>query len=310
MTESTDIVLYSRDVLSTHARSFRWASKFLPAEGRDDAAVVYAFCRLVDDTADEADSEERALVELNILEEEVTGERDARPIVTAFLDVAARRDMDVRSAVELIAGVRSDLGEVLVADDAELLRYCYRVAGTVGLMMCSILGVSDREAYPHAIDLGVAMQITNICRDVLEDAGRGRVYVPEDRLRAVGVTHQDILDGTADRAAVATVVVDLLQLAESYYESADLGMRYIPTRSRLAIVVAGRLYRGIGIKLWRQKSGDALQGRTWVAWPGKVALVGASMVHFFKPKVLGLGGGVRHDPNLHVALRGLPGASH
>ena len=309
MSQSTDIVVYSRDVLSTHARSFRWASKFLPADGRDDAAIVYAFCRLVDDTADEAQDEEHALVQLELLERELSGDRPTRPLVEAFLDVAARRDMDVGSAHELIAGVRSDLGEVRVASDAEFLRYCYRVAGTVGLMMCSILGVTDRTAHPHAIDLGVAMQITNICRDVLEDAERGRVYLPAARLREVGVTQEQLLDGSADPDAVAKVVIDLLHLAESYYASADLGMRYIPARSRLAIVVASRLYRGIGMKLWRERNGDALQGRTWVPWTGKVALVGASMVHFFKPRVIGLSGGVRHDRELHVALQGLPGAS-
>ncbi len=309
MTPNSDILKYSRGVLSKHARSFRWASRFLPADNRDDAAIVYAFCRLVDDLADDATDVERAHADLNQVECELRGEEAMRPLVAAFLEVAARRGMDVRSAHELIAGVRSDLDAVQVASDAQLLRYCYRVAGTVGLMMCSILGVDDAKGHPHAIDLGVAMQLTNICRDVLEDAGRGRTYLPADRLRAVGVEPRDLLAGTADRAAMATVVRDLLQVAEEYYRSADIGMRYIPPRSRLAIVVASRLYRGIGVKLSRRYNGDALRGRTWVTAPGKLLLVASSLVHYVRPRVLGLNP-TRHDRALHAPLRGLPGASH
>lgn len=305
---TTDIVRQSQAVLSTHARSFRWAQKFLPAEGRDDAAVVYAFCRLVDDLADEAADETVANVELNLVLDELDGRRDPRPLVSAFLEVAERRHMDVQSARELIEGVRTDLGEVCIQTDAELLRYCYRVAGTVGLMMCSILGVEDRAGHPHAIDLGVAMQLTNICRDVLEDAGRGRTYLPARRLREAGVEPEHVLDGTADRAAVAKVVRDLLQRAEEYYLSADYGMRFIPARSRLAIVVASRLYRAIGIKLWRKFGGDALRGRTWVTPIGKVALLGTSLLHFVRPRVLGFAQ-QHHDRDLHAPLRGLPGAS-
>lgn len=310
MTTSSEIVVYSRDVLSTHARSFRWASRFLPPESRDDAAIVYAFCRLVDDLADEAPDVERADVELSLLEAELCCSNHPRPLVAEFLDVVRRTQMDVRSALELIAGVRSDLGEVRVRHDADLLRYCYRVAGTVGLMMCSVLGVEDSDAHPHAIDLGVAMQLTNICRDVLEDAERGRVYLPASRLQRLGVEHQELIDGNADRAAVAAVVRDVLSLAESYYASADFGMHFIPARSRLAIVVASRLYRGIGLKLWRGRNGDALAGRTWVTWPGKLALVGLSFAHFARPTIMGLADRPAHDRRLHHALRGLPGVSH
>jgi phytoene synthase len=306
---NTELVVRSREVLSTHARSFRWASKFLPADARDDAAVVYAFCRLVDDIADESSNDDVARRELGRLEREVRREEAARPLVAGFLEVAARRHIDVRSALELIAGVRSDLDAVIVETDAELLRYCYRVAGTVGLMMCGVLDVTDRVAHPHAIDLGVAMQLTNICRDVLEDAERGRVYLPAERLRAVGVEPDEILRGTADRERVASVVRDLLRMAENYYGSADHGMQYIPARSRLAIVVASRLYRAIGIKLWRRRNGDALRGRTWITAVGKLALVGVSLTHFVRPKILGLSTPNGHDRRLHRALRGLPGAS-
>ncbi|MGM0558718.1 MAG: phytoene/squalene synthase family protein, partial [Myxococcota bacterium] len=216
------------------------------------------------------------------------------------------RDMDIMYALELIEGVESDLGTVVFESDRELLRYCYRVAGTVGLMMCAVLGVDEQEALPHAIDLGVAMQITNICRDVLEDAQRGRVYLPADRLRAAGTSSKAVLDGDADRDAVARVVDDLLELANSYYASADDGMRYIPARCRLAIVVASRVYRAIGVKL-RSNGSDALAGRTIVGWAGKTWWVWLSLFAYTSPRISGLGSYREHDAELHEALRGLPG---
>ena len=168
----------SRAVFAAKARTFHWSARLLPADRRDDAAVVYAFCRLVDDTADEAPTAAVAAAALDRLAAELEGRAEPRPLVAAFLDTAARRGLPLDAARELLAGVRSDLGVVRIADDDALLVYCYRVASTVGLLMCGVLGVRERDALPFAVDLGVAMQLTNICRDVAEDAGRGRVYLP------------------------------------------------------------------------------------------------------------------------------------
>ncbi len=306
--EDAMVVRQSREVLATHARSFRWASRFLGPAQRDDASVVYAFCRLVDDTADEAMDGHRARFELERLRKELHGEAPARPLIEAFLDVSTRRKLDIRYADELIEGVLSDLGSVVFQTDEELLRYCYRVAGTVGLMMCAVLDVKDPSALPHAIDLGVGMQLTNICRDVLEDAQMGRVYLPAERLRRYGVEPSELLDGTADADAVAAVVTELLDQAERYYRSADFGMRYIPLKSRFAIVVAGRLYRAIGLKLRRNES-NPLEGRTWIGWPGKILWCMISLMAFFGPRILGFTPSPGHDRELHTPLHGLPGVS-
>ncbi len=301
------IVRESREVLSKHARSFRWASWFLPEDCRDDAAVVYALCRLIDDIADLAEDENVARVELNKLRRELRAEEAARPLVAAFREVAARRNMSLEFADQLIEGVLSDLRTVRVKDDDEFLRYCYRVAGTVGLMMCGVLGVDERTALPHAIDLGVAMQITNICRDVLEDSQNDRVYLPESRLRAAGTSQEEILAGTADPNAVSKVVADLLQLADVYYRSADHGMRYIPARSRFAIVVAARLYRAIGLKL-KSRGANPMNGRTWIPWYGKIRWTVIAAVDYLSPEVSGSAHHPGHDATLHIPLQGLPGA--
>ncbi len=300
---STAIVEASRDTLARHARTFRWASLFLPPSCRDDAAVVYALCRLVDDVVDEAPTEEGAALELSRLEAELRGEASPRPLVETGRAVLERGGAGLGPMLELVRGVAGDLGPVRFADDRALLRYSYRVAGTVGLMMCGVLGVRDEAALPFAVDLGVAMQLTNICRDVAEDAARGRVYLPADRLEAAGTSQSALLAGTAPRAAVAAVVGDLLDLADRYYASADLGMRYIPARSRLAILVASRTYRAIGGVL-RRRGGDALAGRVWVSPIGK-AVHGVSALGAFA--ALALAAGPAHDPQLHRALDGLPG---
>lgn len=299
----TDVVTTSRATMATHARSFSWAGAFLPAHARDDAAIVYAFCRLVDDLADEAPDPETAAIDLASLRAELTGQAPQRPLVATVVPLFERRGVTLQPAIELMNGVCSDLEPVRVCNDEELLRYCYRVASTVGLMMCGVLNVTHPTALRHAVDLGVAMQLTNICRDVLEDAKNDRVYLPADRLKRAGTSTEALLSGEFDHEATAIVVLDLLDLADRYYASADQGMRYIPLRSRFAIVVASRVYRAIGVKL-RNSGGDALQGRTIVGRGTKVLESAAAIARTLR---LSLGQPQSHDRSLHLSLVGLPG---
>jgi phytoene synthase len=289
------------------ARTFHLAAALLPREVRDDAAVVYAFCRLVDDVADEGDDPAAADAALARLAAEVRGEAPARPLVAAFRETADRLGMGRESALELLAGVRGDLRAVRIRDDAELIRYCYRVASTVGLMMCGVLRVSAREALPHAVDLGIAMQLTNVARDVAEDARRGRVYLPADRLRAAGGCPEALVRGECPRDAAAAVVRWALDEAERYYASADGGMRDIPARFRPAILAASRMYRAIGLRL-RARGCDALAGRTVVPLPLKLCWTARALAASLRPEIRGASPRGAHDRALHRALRGLPGA--
>lgn len=290
-----------RAVLAHHAKSFRWAGGFLPRRQLDDAAIVYALCRLVDDIADERTSDEEALEQLDAVEQELRGETPPRPLVELFLQVAGRADVPVAAMLELIEGVRTDMYPVAMRDDRELLRYCYRVAGTVGLLMCGVIGVTARRAQPFAVDLGVGMQLTNICRDVAEDAERERVYLPATRLGEAGTTQGALL--SASRQSAAPVVRDLLGLAERYYRSGDAGMRFIPWRARFAILVASRVYRAIGAQVAAQGF-DPDRGRASVSTAGKLwHTLGAAAAFvrllFVREKP--------HAAQLHAALDGLPG---
>mgnify|MGYP006288606349 CR=1 FL=1 len=297
-----------RAVLAAGSLSFNWASRFLSPDRRDDAAVVYTLCRTIDDIADDTHEPAAADAELSKLAAELAGERAPRDLVGLFFDVAERRGLGVEPVLHLIEGARSDLRPVVVADDVELLRYCYRVAGTVGLLMCGVLGVRAREAEPFAVDLGIAMQLTNIVRDVAEDARRGRVYLPATRLAAEDVQPEAVLEGRADRARVARVVAAMVREADGYYRSADLGMRFIPLRPRLAIYVASRVYREIGHRLVRRWGGDAFRGRTVVSAPRKAWVTLRALARAAWTAVTGTGP-VRHHPDLHRGLDGLPGSN-
>lgn len=306
MSDRARVIAESREVLARHARTFELAGRFLGAARRDQAAVVYSFCRLVDDLVDEASDVAAGSVAVARVEAELRGQAPARPLIAVFGELMDEYGVDRAVALELIAGVRSDSGPVALADDAELLRYCYRVAGTVGLMMCGVLGVRDPIAAPFALDLGVAMQLTNICRDVAEDARRGRVYLPASRLARAGTGPEDVLEGAAPRPAVAGVVLELLTLADRHYASADLGMRFIPWRSRLAILVAARVYRAIGLVL-RRRGGDPMAGRAVVPSAAKLGWSVIALARFALT-LLPDGPTPAHEPALHRWLAGLPGA--
>jgi phytoene synthase len=292
-------------VLTAQGRTFRLAARFLPPDVRDDAAVVYAFCREVDDVADESTDVAAARRALAQVRAELCAEAPPRPGIVALFDVADRRGMDLSAARHLVDAVASDLGAVRIRDDHSLIGYCYGVAGTVGLMMASVLGSTDRRAASHAIDLGIAMQITNLCRDVREDAARGRVYLPETRLLACGVVPEDLLQGTADPLRTAAVVADLLSLAERYYRSGRAGLSYLPRRTRWAIHVAAAVYRAIGVRLLRRHGGDPLWGRTVVP---PLARVGWAFVGLWEGLVALTEPTRPHERALHDALQGMPGA--
>ena len=291
----------AHEAVSHHARSFRWASHFLPVAARDDAAILYALCREIDDAADEAPSPAEARRALGELRAELSSVRPQRPLIASYWDVARRRSIGREVIFELLEGVESDLSEVRVEDDRELLRYCYRVAGTVGLMMCGVLEAHDRQARTFAIDLGMGMQLTNICRDVAEDARNGRVYLPASRLHAVGTSPEALLRGLARPGPIVAVTADLLDLAERYYHSAEHATALGPFRPRLAVLAGGRIYRAIGRRL-RRKGGNPLEGRTIVPWTEKLYWMAGAAVSALRPGPAS----PDHDPELHRLLSGLP----
>jgi len=241
-------------VLRRCGRTFYAASLILPPRVRARLATLYAFCRTVDDCGDVAvigGGIEHASRMLDEIELGLADRSDRSPAVVRFRRLAADHGVPMTLARQLVEGVRSDLGPVRVESERDLVRYAYRVASTVGLMMCRVLGV-PREGDPYAVDLGIAMQLTNIARDVREDALCDRVYLPGVWIGPARVLAA-FSDGT-DRANIqrtARARDHALRLADRYYASAEAGMRYLPAQVRPGIRAAARNYRAIGALIRR-----------------------------------------------------------
>ena len=244
--------------IARNGKSFHWAGRFLGREVGRDATRLYSFCRILDDMADgDIPNGPRRLknIRSGLIDATVTNDL-LLPYLTAFM---YKKDISTEIMVALIDGLIQDQRAVSIADERALLRYSYRVAGTVGVMMSTIFGCTDRSALSHAVDLGIAMQLTNIARDVLEDASMGRRYIPATWVGDMAPTA--ILAAANDqpsyeRDTMSTAVARLLQLAETYYESGTKGLVYLPPRAHLAIAVAAQVYRQIGAQI-------AVAGHQW-----------------------------------------------
>jgi len=197
------------------------------------------------------------------------------PVLQGFQSVVRRRALPRGYAGELVAGMAMDVEGHRYRTIDDLLTYCYRAAGTVGLMMCHVMGVRDDTALRHAAHLGIAMQLTNICRDVAEDWDRGRIYLPATLLAAHGAEATDPGTGPIPEAlkpVIRQVVEELLSLANKYYESGDRGLAALEPRCRLAVTTARYVYAAIGRVLARRRF-DPLKGRAYVTGVGKLWLM-------------------------------------
>ena len=225
--------------LAIFAKSFNWAGFFLPKKIYEDSAKLYAFCRVLDDIADEKidlDSKIKRFEEIrNFLKKsydadnkEIYSSDKNEKIVHDVITLVKNKNIKKIILEDLVDGVASDLRKKIhIRSVKDLLVYSYRVAGTVGLMMSKILMVNDRRALKGAIDLGIAMQLTNIARDVIEDRKMNREYIKPD-FENIKAT---------------------LKLAEMFYESSFSSIQKIPFRYKFSIIVARRVYRQIGRKI-------------------------------------------------------------
>lgn len=247
----------AREVTRHHAKSFYFSSAVLFGVRRRGAFALYAFCRRLDDLIDEAGvvssatkpellNKARAMVHALFDRGEVT------PIAPwpaaelhALLDTTRRFRIPITPFLDLIDGMEMDLVKSRYASWAELDLYCHRVAGVVGLMMAPLLGTTDPQALRHADDLGKAMQLTNILRDVKEDLARGRVYLPQDELAAAGVTEAQLAEGKLT-PQLERFITQQIARARSLYASAALGVPWLTGfGSQRVVRLMGSIYGGI-----------------------------------------------------------------
>jgi len=259
--------------MARHARSFAPAARILSQPDRVRVARLYVLCRTIDDIADEIGGDV-GRAELETLHADLE-----RSDTTSLLAVEGRalftgRPDGMDALRQLVAAAAADTGRTCIADDNALDTYCMGVAGTVGVMICALFNI-DRRWHKAAADLGKAMQLTNICRDVGEDARAGRRYLPYPRCP---YPPDAIAAGAPDAIAAATAsMAHLLDRADDLYRSGRHGLVALPIRLRLAVAAAAAMYAGIGTEL-RLRNYAPLQGRAVVPVDRKVRLVFGALV--------------------------------
>jgi phytoene synthase len=272
---AADIAACER-ILAVGSKSFAAASLLLPRRMRTPASVFYAFCRIADDLVDFSDDPSAAVVELGArLDRIYAGDPIDDPVDRAFARVVAAFEIPRVIVDALIDGFAWDAGERDYETMDELQGYCARVASAVGVVMTLFMGPRDERTLRRACDLGVAMQLTNICRDVAEDAGRGRLYLPASWLRERGIDPAHLVghlnEYKAD-ARVAEVVELVLREADLCYRRADAGMAMLPWDCRPAIRAASLIYADIG-RVVRAHGCDPTTGRAHTSKLRKLRLL-------------------------------------
>ena len=269
----------STNLLEKHAKSFYWASFFLSKETFKKCSSLYNFCRTLDDIVD--DNNELEVKRENFLKfkEEFINKDFKSSIIKEMWSTINTENISTKIVLDLFDGVETDLKDrVEISKKKDLFIYSYRVAGTVGLMMSKILKVKNKEALKGAIDLGIAMQLTNIARDVCEDKERNRQYINPD----------------------FSSIQELISESQTFYEKSFKSLSGIPLRSRFSVIVARRVYRKIGDYILKQKNIDNYNkaGKIYVPILGKIFQTFLSIFDFTKllfVKELNYDNHINHD---------------
>lgn len=255
------------------SRSFALAGRLLPAALREDAFALYGFCRQADDLIDAAGAAEAGIAALrHRLDRAYAGRPEASAIDRAFADTVRRHKLPRALPEALIDGLAMDVAGVTCADLAALQAYAARVAGSVGAMFTILLGVRDAATLARACDLGMAMQLSNIARDVGEDARAGRLYLPRDWLAAAGVDVPGFMAAPHFSPQLAAVVAQVLEEAENLYRRAAVGIQVLPAPARPGITAASLLYREIG-RVVARAGFDTVSARARVGGARKILLL-------------------------------------
>jgi 15-cis-phytoene synthase len=270
----------AREVTRHHAKSFYFSSFTLPALKRRRAYAVYAFCRYLDDVVDEAADSKTlaaALLELRALTQRIFSglssvqDHQRHPWLAAFLDTSAACEIPESYFQDLLTGVEMDQGRVRLQTWEELDLYCYHVAGVVGLMMTRVFGLVDRSYEKQALQLGTAMQLTNILRDVAEDLQMDRLYLPASELESFDINETDLLAGRLPPRWKEFMQVQI-QRAEELYRQAESGIRALPDDgSQRTVWLMRHIYAGILDEI-KKADYQTLKGRVHVSFPRKCSI--------------------------------------
>ena len=257
--------------LKYRAKTFYFASVFLPRKVKKDIENLYIFCRYLDDLGDDLNlSKVESFKKLRIIKNQIKKKKSTFPAVRNFINIMIKHKINKSIPIELIKGIEYDLrGRVDVKTSEQLIKYCYQVAGTVGFMFCKIINLSDQKMILGGIQLGIAMQLTNISRDVAEDLKMDRIYIPKSMRSFRENDKEKILSNKSIKIRISNDLLVLLKLADLFYENAWSSVYILKKKYGIPISIAAELYRRIGKKIVFKK-GNIWRERIYVNFFEKV----------------------------------------
>ena len=262
----------SQKIFKARAKTFYLASIFFSKKIRRDVEILYNFCRYVDDIGDEPGTNFLKKRKLKSLKKELKTNKSKNQFVKNFIKLSKIYNIDIKIAYQLIEGVFFDTNIVNIASEKELEEYSYKVAGTVGLMMCSIMNIKNNKLLNHAVELGIAMQITNICRDVKEDLLIDRIYIPKELRGFNLISKKDLLCDEKKKKILSENVKFLIEKSNRLYSQSEIGTMKLPFKFRIVILIASRLYKEIGLKIFKDPN-IIWEERVFVSLPVKMFII-------------------------------------
>lgn len=278
-----DAYSHCRKITKKHAKTFYMATRFLPNEKQRGIFAIYGLCRYLDDLVDEAEDlihDQKITIEqvdekLEMFKQRLTDIYDGRivedPILTAFAHTLRKYKISIELPFLLMDGVKSDLETNRFQTFDQVYDYSYKVASVVGLMTSEVFGYTDNDALEYAVDLGIAMQLTNILRDVGEDLRRERIYIPQEDLHTFNISESELFSGVISDKFVELMKFQI-QRARSYYERADKGISLLSSDSRLPVYLARHNYSRILNKI-EENNYNVIDTRAYLNYTEKLSIL-------------------------------------
>jgi len=272
---NTDKLLIHKETIKKGSKSFAMASFFFSDEDKEAAWKLYSWCRFCDDEIDEVPTIIEARLRLKHLVHQTQRLASCDSFeefqMQGMSEVVKKYHIPMKYPLDLLKGMEMDVTSTRFQTLEELEEYCYCVAGTVGLMMCHVLGIRGDEALSHAVAMGKAMQLTNICRDIEEDRQRGRLYLPLSWLQEKGIFEEELFN-PSHKNSLIEMQEKLLKRADELYREGYAGLKYLSLRSSWAVLIAAKIYSHIGY-LIRRNPVISLQKRVHVTKFKKIMIV-------------------------------------
>jgi len=277
---------HNRQLLKFYSKSFYLSTLLLPRNRRKAVFALYGFCRFADNLVDKPRnrSKEEIIHEIHCLEQELKiayrSSESEHPVLCSFIHTAQKYQIPVEYPLELFKGILMDVEHQQYKDFDELHLFCYRVAGVVGLMMTHILGYTNDRAFEYATKLGIAMQLTNILRDIQEDKNNGRIYLPLDEMKRFNIDENDIVQERYS-SSLKNLIKFSANRAHQYYEDAEPGIKMLTKECQFAIYSASCIYRNILDEI-EKNDYNPFKGRVYVSQAKKMKII---LSHYLKGKL-------------------------